>query len=268
MTLLCKMGDKGDGVALLQRRLTRAGYPVPVNNLFDLATERAVMALQKAFGLVIDGIAGPKTFAALAGSVPAHYLGAADLERAAQQLGVQLAAMRAVNEVESRGHGMLPDGRPKILFERHVFWDRLKAHDINPAPLAARYPSIVSETPGGYQGDGSEYMRLATASTLHREAALEACSWGAWQIMGYHWKALGYGSIDVFVECMKESEAQQLDAFVRYVATDKTLLAALKGRKWPVFARLYNGPAYARNLYDAKLAMAYDKYSEAEPVAA
>ncbi len=260
MTLLCKIGAKGDGVALLQRRLARAGYPVPMTHVFDEATERAVMAAQAAAGLVVDGIAGPKTFTALAGAVPPHYLGAADLQRAADTLGVQLAAVRAVNEVESLGHGMLPDGRPVILFERHVFWQRLESHGIDPAPLAVRYPSLVSTEPGGYQGGSAEYVRLATAMTIHAAAAQEACSWGGFQIMGYHWKGLDYAGIDDFVECMKEGEAQHLEAFVRFIAADKDLLAALKGRKWAAFAKGYNGKNYARNLYDAKLAQAYDKY--------
>jgi hypothetical protein len=268
MTLLCKFGDKGDGVALLQRRLVRAGYPLPITHVFDAATERSLMAAQSVFGLVVDGIAGPKTFAALAGIVPPHYLGAADLERAAAALGVSLAAVRAVNEVESRGHGFLPDGRPVILFERHVFWKRLEAHGIDPAPLAVRYPSLVSTTSGGYQGDGAEYMRLATALTIHRAAAQESCSWGAFQIMGYHWEALEYASIEDFVGRMKLSEAEHLDGFVRFVRADKRLVTALKHRKWSTFARLYNGPAYARNLYDAKLAQAFAKYNALDMVAA
>jgi len=268
MTLLCKFGDKGDGVAVLQKRLNRAGYQVPVTHEFDVTTERALMAAQSVFGLVVDGIAGPKTFAALAGVVPPHYLGAADLERAAAALGVSLAAVRAVNEVESRGHGFLHDGRPVILFERHVFWKRLEAHGIDPVPLAAQYPGLVSRDAGGYQGGGAEYMRLASALALHRAAAHEACSWGAFQIMGYHWKALEYASIEDFVGRMKLSEAEHLDAFVRFVRADKRLVAALKDRKWSTFARLYNGPAYARNLYDAKLAQAFAKYDAIDQVAA
>jgi hypothetical protein len=266
--MLNKFGDVGDGVALLQRRLVRAGYQVAVTHIFDKATQAAVMAAQRCFGLVVDGIAGPKTFVALAGVLPAHYLGAADLEAAAVSLGVAVAAVRAVNEVESRGHGMLPDGRPVILFERHVFWDRLQAYDIAPAPIGAKNPSLVSEQPGGYQGGGAEYMRQAAAIQIHRAAALESCSWGAFQIMGYHWKRLGYDSIEEFVACMQDSEAEQLGAFVRFIAKDSSLLAALKGRKWAAFAKGYNGPNYARNLYDAKLAQAYAKYTEAEKVAA
>ncbi len=35
---------------------------------------------------------------------------------------------------------------------------------------------------------------------------------------------------------------------------------ALKNKDWGTFARLYNGPAYAQNKYDIKLAEAYQKY--------
>lgn len=266
--MMTKFGDVGQDVALLQRRLIRAGYKVGLTHIFDDDTQRAVMALQGVAGLVVDGIAGPKTFVALAGVSPAHYLADADLVRAANTLGVQLAAVRAVNEVESRGHGMLPDGRPVILFERHVFWKQLEKHGLDAAGIAARWPKLVSKEAGGYQGGEAEYVRLDAATHIHRGAAMESCSWGAFQIMGYHWEALGYDSIEDFVERMKASEAEQLNAFVRFIAENAPLLAAMKARKWSAFAKGYNGPNYARNLYDVKLAQAYAKYSQQDKAAA
>jgi hypothetical protein len=181
---------------------------------------------------------------------------------------VPLACVRAVNEVESTGSGYLVDGRPKILFERHIFWRRLKAHGIDPAPLAAKYPNIVSQTPGGYQGGTAEYTRLATAELIDPATAYESASWGAFQVMGENWQRLGYSCVDDFVARMENSEADQLDAFARYVAADSGLVAALKARKWATFAKGYNGPNYAANLYDVKLARAYDRYTEPEQAAA
>ncbi|WP_374046786.1 N-acetylmuramidase domain-containing protein [Massilia sp. YIM B02763] len=269
--MIARPGEVGEHVALLQRRLARAGYSVDENHIYDRVTEKAVRDLQAANGLVVDGIAGPKTMAALGGAAPAHFLTAADLEKASQALGVELAAVRAVNEVESRGHGMLPStGKPVILFERHVFWQQLQAHGIDPALAAVKFPLLVSQEPGGYRGGPAEYTRLATAVMIDRDAALESCSWGLFQIMGYWWKAMGYDSVAQFVECMGASEGEQLDAFVRFLTLDvnKGMLAALKARKWKEFARLYNGKNYAANLYDVKLAKAYDKYAELDQVAA
>jgi hypothetical protein len=261
--MILRKGDIGDDVALLQRRLTRAGFPVPETHVFDHETESAVMTLQKARGLVIDGIVGPKTMTALlAGVTPPTHLTDADLVKAADTLGVPVPTIRAVNEVESRGQGFLPDGRPVILFERHVFYRRLKARGIDADALGAKYPNIVSPNPGGYMGGAAEYTRLATAESIDADAAHESASWGAFQVMGYHWERLGYTSVADFVACMQCSEGDHLDAFVRYVAADPVLISALKGRKWATFSKGFNGPDYARNLYDVKLARAYERYSD------
>lgn len=266
--MILRKGDLGDDVLLLQKRLTRAGFPVTGTHVFDDATEAAVMALQRARGLVVDGIAGPKTMIALPGlALPVH-LGDADLVKAAGTLGVQVAAIRAVNEVESRGQGFLPDGRPAILFERHVFYQRLAARGVDVVALAAKYPNVVSAERGGYMGGAAEYTRLATAERIDADAAHESASWGAFQIMGYHWQALNYASAADWVSRMQRSEADQLDAFVRFIAADAGLLSALKGRKWTAFAKGYNGKDYAVNMYDTKLARAYDRYADFEKVAA
>lgn len=260
-----RLNAHGDDVGLLQRRLVRAGYLLDlsyVTHVYDALTEAAVAALQRATGLVADGIAGPKTYSALAtGRRDPKHLADADLLRAADTLGVPVACVRAVNEVESSGSGFLADGRPVILFERHVFWKRLQLRGIDPAPVAAKSPNIVAQSRGGYQGGAAEYTRLACAELIDAGAACESASWGAFQVMGYHWERLGYSSVDDFVARMESGEAEQLDAFVRYVAADMGLVAALKGRKWAAFAKAYNGPDYAANLYDVKLARAYDRYA-------
>ncbi len=40
------------------------------------------------------------------------------------------------------------------------------------------------------------------------------------------------------------------------------MLAALQKKDWKVFARLYNGPAYAQNRHDGKLSKAYSSFSK------
>lgn len=259
-----RLGDSGNDVGMLQRHLVSAGFPFDVTNRYDEATKVAVAAFQRKAGLVDDGIAGPKTYAALtADSNSSKRLSTADLERAAQTLGVPISCVQAVNEVESRGAGFLLDGRPVILFERHVFWKRLTAHGVDPESSAAENSNILSRTAGGYKGYAAEYPRLAAAERIHEGAARESASWGAFQVMGYHWERLGYASIDDFVERMKRSEADHLDAFMRYVTADTALVAALKARDWATFAKGYNGKNYAANQYDVKLERAYDRYAGA-----
>lgn len=61
-------GCTGDAVADLQRGLQEAGYQVAIDGDFGPGTEVALFAFQKAKGLIPDGIAGPATWAALAGN--------------------------------------------------------------------------------------------------------------------------------------------------------------------------------------------------------
>ena len=259
-----RVGDHGADVTVLQQRLNRAAHPVVVDGWYGSTTETAVRAFQRSRRLVEDGIAGPRTQSALLGTVDARALTQADIERAAAELGCESVAINAVVEVESPRTGFLPDGRVVILFERHVFWRQLQAHGIDPATVQAPV-SILSQARGGYVGGAAEYARLAQAVAIAQEPAMASCSWGRFQIMGHHAHALGYASATEMAAAFTKGEAEQLQAFVRFVEIDAELLKALRNRKWAAFARSYNGPAYADNLYDVKLAKAYARHAAARP---
>lgn len=259
-------GAIGSQVTQLQRQLRAAGFPINADGWFGEQTEQALVAFQRRVGLVADGIAGDKTLLALAtrDRNPRH-LSEKDLEQAAERLGVQVAAVKAVNTVESRGNGFLDDGRPVILYERHVAWRLLGeagTENFEVEALVARYPNLINPARGGYAGGSAEWSRVAAAcQVIDCAIAHAACSWGIFQIMGYHWEQLGYASADDFVMAMHTNERTQLDAFIRFIEAEPALHKALKARKWADFARLYNGPAYKENLYDIKLARAYDRYA-------
>ena len=67
-----RMGDDGEAVAQVQRRLVELGYFLPtVDGHYGSSTRQAVWALQKAAGIGRDGLVGPDTRAALdAGARP------------------------------------------------------------------------------------------------------------------------------------------------------------------------------------------------------
>lgn len=188
-----------------------------------------------------------------------------DFSRAAGELGVPVAAIRAVTNVESRGTGFLKDGRPLILFERHIMRRQLIKNDraTDAQHFSMTQPDIVNSKPGGYLGGSEEWDRLASAIDIDRTSALESASWGLFQIMGFHWQSLGYASVQAFVNAMYKDEGSQLDAFVRFINANPNLLRALKARDWTAFAKGYNGPAFEKNRYDTKLAAAYSSFSGA-----
>ncbi|MGE8482828.1 MAG: N-acetylmuramidase domain-containing protein [Pseudomonas sp.] len=265
-------GDRSQAVRVLQKNLNNHGATLTVDGDYGDVTEAAVRAYQLKVGLVGDGVAGNKTQAALAGNDCQQLLKNTDLVNAAQRLDVPLASVYAVNEVESKGKGFLDNGKPVILFERHIMYRQLSkvrnegddAAELkrHADQLASTNPAIVNPKAGGYAGGTAEHQRLTTARLIDDTAALESASWGAFQIMGLHWKRLGYASVQDFVVAMSAGESQQFDAFVRFIETDPALHKALKGRKWAEFAKLYNGPDYQRNLYDIKLQRAYERHAD------
>ena len=271
MTTL-RHGDRSQAVRTLQKNLNSHGAKLLVDGDYGDTTETAVRAYQLKVGLAVDGIAGSKTQISLAGGECTKLLKNADLVNAAIRLDVSLASVYAINEVESKGRGFLDNGKPVILFERHIMYRQLatprhESDDLaelqrHAAQLAATNPALVNPKTGGYAGGTAEHQRLSSARLIDDTAALESASWGAFQIMGYHWQRLGYASVQAFVEDMSAGESQQLAAFVRFIQTDPVLHKALKGRKWAEFAKLYNGPDYQRNLYDIKLQRAYERHAE------
>lgn len=185
-----------------------------------------------------------------------------DFQRAADCLGIEVATIKAVQEVESRGRrGFLPSGRPPILFEGHIFWRELKNRKIDPESVQAGNEDILF--PGWkrayYIGGEKEYDRLEKAMNLHEEAALASASWGMFQIMGNNFAECGKRSVIEFVEDMRRSETDQLMLFVVYLEK-RNLQEYLRNKDWAGFARRYNGPAYAENKYDQQLEAAYNKY--------
>lgn len=182
------------------------------------------------------------------------------IEAAADSLGVEPCAVKAIVEVESAGSGFIADGRVKILFEGHVFWKQLQQRRINPAPLASKYPGILYPkwTKAHYRGPAGEWVRLEEAKTINLDAALCSASWGLFQIMGFHYNICGFQTVADFVAAQAAGEEEQLKTFCSFMQSEG-LVRFLAAKDWAVFAKRYNGPGYAANHYDKRLASAYER---------
>lgn len=180
----------------------------------------------------------------------------------ANKHGIEYACLKAVVEVEASGKGFIDD-LPKILYEPHIMHRLLtkKNYITIRNNLMKAHPNLCYPRWGTYKygAESIQHRRLEVASQYNRDTALESCSWGLGQVMGYHWKSLGYESLQAFINDMYESEAKQLEAMIRFIKVNGLLLA-LKNKDWVKFARGYNGAGYAKNKYHIKLANAYAKY--------
>lgn len=187
-----------------------------------------------------------------------------DFIQVAELLGCEPAALKAVQQVETGGRGgFFSPGKPAILFEGHIFWTQLKKRGSNPEDYVKGNENILYPKweKGHYKGGIGEYDRLEQARKINREAADASASWGMFQIMGFNYAACGEESIESFVRSMCESEFKQLLLTANFIKKNSQMLQALQAKDWAVFAKCYNGPAYAQNHYDVKLEAAYQKYS-------
>ena len=188
--------------------------------------------------------------------MPKLQLTDSDYDRIAQSLNIDLAAAKAIAEVEAHGEGFLDSGEPKILFEPHIF-SRLTGGAYDKSHPDISYPKWK---PNAYGPISAQHGKLDRAAALDRDAAMQSASWGTFQIMGFNWKRSGFKSVQAFVNAMYKGVDGHADAMVGYIKGDPDCLRALQNRNWGAFARLYNGTGYKANRYDEKLAAAYRKF--------
>lgn len=184
------------------------------------------------------------------------------IKELAKEYGIDYAGLKAVIEVEAKGSGYI-NGLPKILYEPHIMYKLLSQQNKYTIrnQLIKDYPKLCYLRWGThkYDRESEQHNKLSIASRYDRDCALQSCSWGIGQVMGFNWKILGYTSLQEFVNAMYESEAKQLEAMIRFIKTND-LVSAINRQDWHRFAKGYNGSGYAKNQYHIKLAKAYNKY--------
>lgn len=266
--MLLRLNDRGDAVKDLQAKLG-----LKADGHFGPMTQTAVIAFQKKNGLTADGVVGPATFAKLGIKeevvTSARKLTQQDFINAGKMLGCHPGMIEALALKETNGAAFLSDGRPKILFERHQFYKRLsivrKAGQTAASMLAIRDQAvkndsdICSATRGGYKGGAAEFDRLARAQKYSDTAALEAASWGQFQIMGFNAVAMGYPTVQEFVRLMYQGIDQHLIALCKFILATPKALKGIREQNFAMLAGAYNGPAYHENKYDTDLKKYFDQ---------
>lgn len=180
----------------------------------------------------------------------------------AKSRGINPAALAAVVDVESNGvtyARILGRNVPVIRIEGHYF-DRL-------VPAAkqkqARGAGLASPKAGAIKNPKSQlsrYNMFQRMCDIDKDAAIMSCSWGVGQVMGVHWSKLGFKSASDFHTFVVAGLRNQIEIMVRFIE-EEGLLDELQRLDWAGFARIYNGPGYKANAYDAKMAKAYASYN-------
>lgn len=179
-----------------------------------------------------------------------------DFRIVAEELGVEVAAMKAVVEIEAgkQMRGFWAPGVPVINFDRAMY---NKMRGKAPVKTGAKGEKV----PSGLTGYAlREWTQLINARKSNAQGACMGTFWGMFQIGGFNYKLCGCESVDEFVRLMSYSELEQLELFAAFI-TNTGMLDDLRAKNWSGFARKYNGASYARRGYHTKMAAAYKKYA-------
>lgn len=180
-----------------------------------------------------------------------------DFRIVARQLQVEVAAIKAVVEIEAgkQMKGFYAPGVPVVNFDRTMF-NRFRAK------ATGGKADKSSKVPPGLKGYAlQEWTQLANARKINNAAADMGTFWGMFQIGGFNYKFCGCQTIDEFVKRMSESELEQLELFAAFI-TKGNMVSDLRSKNWAGFARKYNGAGYAKRGYHTRMAAAYAKYNK------
>lgn len=167
----------------------------------------------------------------------------------ADEIGTDIATIKAVFEVEAAGRFYESNGKLPRRFEPHHFprahWARL---GFSPnAGQAAWRASLALST-------SRRRTMFDIAENIDAEAAYDATSWGAPQIMGFNAELAGHASAIAMVSAMEQHADNQIRAFVAFCIRNG-LDTHLRSHNFLAFATGYNGsgqaPEYARRIESA-----------------
>lgn len=168
-----------------------------------------------------------------------------------QRHGIEEKLLKAVIAVEAGGNGFNQDGSLKIRFEAHLVLD---AHpnlsrwfalgNVRYLDHFYKFPSYSTlwrRLHTGNQWD--EYTALLVAGFQIQNEAFRFCSMGKFQLMGFHFKKLGFDSAIQMFSFMSQSDENDTETGLRFIAADWNLIDSLQKKDLRRFAVGYNGSA-------------------------
>ena len=176
------------------------------------------------------------------------------IEQIAKEFDLDPVAVAAFIEVETGGKGFADSG--KIIIQFEPAWFKRKAQFAPSGKWSVNKVDVQSK----------EWEAFNDAFAQDANAAMESTSIGLGQIMGFHYKRLGYATVGAMWDDAKKGLDRQVWQICKFIDTDVKLKYALKAKAWNAVATLYNGAGYkalaakiGREPYDISLKKAYEK---------
>ncbi len=164
----------------------------------------------------------------------------------------EFESLKTIIEVESGGIGFAED-TGKVIIQFEPAWFRKKSP----------YTPSGKWSLNGVERQHNEWIAFNDAFRYNPNAAMESTSIGMMQVMGFHYKLLGFKTVGEMWDYAKVSEANQVDLAIRFIKSNPKLDKAIKNKDWPTVAYYYNGSQYKKYNYDHRLLAAYIKHKKA-----
>lgn len=182
-----------------------------------------------------------------------------DFVRVGEQYDIEPWKLHGLSDQEvPNGNGFDQGGRLMAVPELHQ-WTKRTAHAydklypdffqdgfIAPSRVGPRHPYRIkynSDSKTANEARWAEY--IAPMAAINFDKALESCSWGAFQFMGFNWRKLvgpTYESAFEVIQYLYSSQRAQLDVACRLLIADNGFEALRRG-DWTAFAKVQNGSA-------------------------
>jgi hypothetical protein len=180
------------------------------------------------------------------------------IKQTAKDFDIEWQMGAAFVKVESPGRGF-DEVTGKILIQFEPAWFRRNA------PYAPSGAWSVN----GVERQKAEWVAFNNAFSIDKESAMLSTSIGVGQIMGFHYERLGYKTVGEMWDDAKKGEHRQIWQIFQFIATDISLLTAVRSRYFSTIASLYNGAGYKKQAirlgitpYDEQLKTAYYLYKQ------
>lgn len=169
-----------------------------------------------------------------------------DKHKLACEFGIELPSLEAVIAVESGGQGF-DRSTGNIIIQFEPKWFKRKSPYI-PSGLWSQ---------NGVERQAAEWKAFNDAFKKDSNAAMESTSVGLMQVMGFHYKLLGFKSVGEMWDYAKKSEYNQLRLGLLFIKSNIKMFNALLKNDFATFAYYYNGSQYRKFNYDVRLIEAY-----------
>lgn len=185
-----------------------------------------------------------------------------DYQEVANRLGIEVAAIKAVVDIEAgKAHkGFWAPGKPLVNYDMSIVNKFAPKLGVSLSKYRKSHPQIwgASKTKYGSQ-QAAEWARFEALRAVNNDLGIYGCFWGMFQIGGFNWKLCKTKDANEFFMLMSRSERDQLELFANFIESSD-MVKYLKAKNWAAFASRYNGPSYRSRGYHTRMANAYAKY--------